>query len=378
MTGLRIAIDATAFGARNSGIGWHVYHLVRSLGALRTGHRISVLHTAAGRALADGAPAGLRFVELRAPVRLLRLLWRTTGMPPAQLFAGGIDVIHCPFFLPCPALRAPYTLTIHDLAYLLFPGAAHPSNRRVFGRWLPAAARRAALVLVDSATVGEQVVQHLGLAPERVRVIHNAVDPAYLEAGPGPAPLPAAGRPPYLLFVGTLEPRKDLPTLVEAFARFRARAGARHRLVLAGAPGHGSDAVRAAARRHGVDGEIDWLGWIPPEKLPGLYRGADAFVFPSVYEGFGFSPLEALACGTPVVSSSAGCLPETLGDAAVYFPAGDAAALAAQIERVVGDRTLREELRARGRVRARSRTWEAVARETLAALEEAAGRIRPG
>jgi glycosyltransferase involved in cell wall biosynthesis len=177
--------------------------------------------------------------------------------------------------------------------------------------------------------------------------------------------------------VGTLEPRKDVPTLIDAFARFRARGGSRHRLVLTGAPGHGSDAVRAAARRHGVEAHIDWLGWVEPALLPDLYRAADAFVFPSVCEGFGFPPLEALACGTPVVASSAPCLPEILGDAAVYAPPRDPAALAAQIERVVCDGRLRDELRARGLARARSRSWEAVARETLAVIEEAAQRGSP-
>jgi glycosyltransferase involved in cell wall biosynthesis len=381
VTRLRIAIDATVFDTRSSGIGWHVHHLVRALGALGSEHRITVLHTRGGRALRDGAPAGLRFVELRAPIRWLRLVWRTTGLPPAQAFAGGIDVIHCPFFLPCPALRAPYTLTIHDLAHVLFPELAHPTTRRVLGRWLPAAARRAAAVVVDSAAVGEQVVEHLRLDPDRVRVVRNAVDPAYAAAGAaGPCPADSLARlgvrPPYLLFVGTLEPRKDLTTLVDAFARLRAR-GARHRLVLAGAPGHGSDAVRAAARRHRVENEIDWLGWVAPDLLRDLYRGADAFVFPSVCEGFGFPPLEALACGTPVVASSAQCLPEILGDAAAYAAPRDPAELAAQIEQVLSDPALCDALRGRGLARARERSWDAVARETLGVLEEAARRGPP-
>jgi glycosyltransferase involved in cell wall biosynthesis len=376
---LRIAVDGTAYGACSSGVGWHVYHLVRALGALESGHRITVLRTPAARSLEAGAPPGLRFVELAPSIRILRLLWRTAGLPPAQLFAGSVDVIHCPFFLPCPALRSPYTITVHDLTYLLFPEVSHPSNRRVFTRWLPGAARRAAAVIVDSAAVGEQVVERLLIPRERVRVVLNAVDPIF---GPGDPTLPPAltargVRAPYLLFVGTIEPRKDVPTLIDAFARLRACRRFPHRLVLAGAPGHGIAQAREAARRHGVEREIDWLGYVDRRHLPALYRAADAFVFPSIYEGFGFPPLEALACGTPVVGSSAPSLSEILGQGAAVVPPRDPAALAGAVERVLSDRDYRKALLERGAAAALERRWETVARSTLAILEEAAERGGP-
>ena len=377
---LRIAVDGTAYDPPVTGVGWHVYHLVRSLGALGAPHRFTVLHTPGGRDISADAPEQVRFVEVPAPIRWLRLLWRTVGVPPAQLFAGRFDVIHCPFFLPLPSLAKPFVITIHDLGFLLHRERTHPANVRVFSAHLPRAARRAAGVIVLSETVRDQVIEHLRVDPARVHVIPAGVDPLYERpVPPDHGALERAGvRQPYILFVGTIEPRKDVPTLIAAFAALRRGGRIPHRLVLAGAEGWDGGAARRAAAAHGVEGETDWLGYVDRALLPSLYRGADLFVFPSIYEGFGLPPLEAMACGTPVVSSDAACLPETLGEAPFYFPAGNASALAEQIERVLSREEDRRAAIERGRRLTDVRSWSAAARATLDVLECAADEGRHG
>lgn len=375
MRRLRIAIDATAYDATASGIGRHVYHLVQGLAGLTTEHRITVLH---GRSGADirRLAGRIDYVRIGLPARVLRLAARVLRFPPAQLWAGPFDILHCPFFLPLPSFGRPFTITIHDLAYLLHRDTTRASNVRGFARYLAPAARRAAAVITDSRTVAEQVVEHLGVPAGRVHSILNAVDPSVSTPGGRtvlPEALRCAGvRGPYILFVGTIEPRKDVPTLIEAFSRVRARLSLPHRLVLAGAPGWGIEAARAAVDRAGIASVVVWLGYVERGHLPALYANADAFVFPSLYEGFGFPPLEARACGAPVIASNAPCLPEILGDAALYFPPGDVTALADRLAGVLTDERLAESLRARVPPLA-GRTWADVASETLQVLTRAAG-----
>jgi glycosyltransferase involved in cell wall biosynthesis len=238
-----------------------------------------------------------------------------------------------------------------------------------------AAARRAAAVVVPSAHTGEDVIRALGVPEERVHVVPHGVDHTRFRPDPGPRPLAA----PYVLNVGSEHPRKDVVTLLHAFAALRRDPALRDlRLVRVGDPGDPeapfAAPVRAAERELGLTGDVVHAGRVPDEELARWYAHAEVLAFPSRAEGFGLPALEAMACGCPVVASTAGSLPEVLGGAAVHAPPGDAPALARALGEVLRDPLTRLDLASRGRERAAGFSWERAARETLAAHAAALGR----
>jgi glycosyltransferase involved in cell wall biosynthesis len=268
------------------------------------------------------------------------LWWYPHGLPHE---ARGLDVVHCPTFRGPVRSAVPVVVTVHDLAVLRHPGTFNPWTRRYSRFAVPRVARAARrLIAVSEFTRGE-IVELLGVPAERIRVIPNAVGEPFVPDGP-------AADGDYVLAVGTLEPRKNLGLAQQAAGR----RGVELRVV--GARGWG-----------GVD--VDgWLGRVSDQELAELYRGARCLVYPSLYEGFGIPVLEAMACGTPVVTSAGGATEEVAGGAAVLVDPHDPAAIAAGIEEAVARRV---ELRARGLERAAQFTWERVAAETRAVSEEA-------
>jgi glycosyltransferase involved in cell wall biosynthesis len=258
--------------------------------------------------------------------------------------ARGLDVLHCPTFRGPVRSRVPVVVTVHDLAVLRHPGTFNQWTRRYSRFAVPRVARAARRVIAVSEFTRREVVELLGVPDERIRVIPNAVGEPFVPDGP-------VADGDYVLAVGTLEPRKNLAAAQEAAQRLGVE------LKVVGARGWG-------------DVQVDgWLGRVSDDELAVLYRGARCLVYPSLYEGFGIPVLEAMACGTPVVTSAGGATEEVAGGAAVLVDPRDPAAIAAGIEEA-GSR--RDELRARGLDRAAQFTWERVAAETLAVYEKAA------
>jgi glycosyltransferase involved in cell wall biosynthesis len=269
------------------------------------------------------------------------LWWYPHGLPRE---ARGLDVLHCPTFRGPVRSRVPVVVTVHDLAVLRHPGTFNQWTRRYSRLAVPRVARAARRVIAVSEFTRGEIVELLGVPADRLRVIPNAVGEPFGREGPA-----AAGD--YVLAVGTLEPRKNLAAAQQAAGRLGVE------LKVVGAQGWG-----------GV--EVDgWLGRVSDEELAALYRGARCLVYPSLYEGFGIPVLEAMACGTPVVTSTGGATEEVAGGAAVLVDPHDPTAIAAGIEEAVARR---DELRARGLERAARFTWGRVAAETRAVYEEAA------
>ena len=252
-----------------------------------------------------------------------------------------VDVLHCPTFRAPFSTAMPLVVTVLDLAVLRHPGMFNQWSRRYSRFAVPRVVQAAAAVITISEFTKSEVVDVLGTAPEKVHAIPIAVEAPFTPEGPG-----AEGD--YVLSVGTLEPRKNLARVVEAAQR----AGVELRVV--GAEGWGG--VK-------VDG---WVGRVSDEELAALYRGARCVVYPSLYEGFGLPVLEAMACGTPVVTSRGGATEEVGDDAAVLVDPLDTAAIAAGIEDALGRR---DELRAKGLERAQAFSWDRVARDTWAVYE---------
>jgi glycosyltransferase involved in cell wall biosynthesis len=284
----------------------------------------------------------LSWGDSRRPATVVRdLWWYPHGLPHE---AREVDVLHCPTFRGPVRSSVPVVVTVHDLAVLRHPGTFNRWTRRYSRFAVPRVARAARrLIAVSEFTRGE-IVELLGVSEERIRVIPNAVGGAFVAEGP-------AGSGDYVLGVGTLEPRKNLGAAQQAAQRL----GVELRVV--GAQGWGGVQVNG------------WLGRVSDEELAALYRGARCLVYPSLYEGFGIPVLEAMACGTPVVTSAGGATEEVAGGAAVLVDPHDPAAIAAGIEEAS---SRSDELRARGLARAAQFSWERVAAETWAVYEEAA------
>lgn len=281
------------------------------------------------------------------------------------------DVLFVPaHVLPLVPGRA--VATVHDLGYRHFP-QAHPWAARMYLEWgTRHNARAGRLVIADSHATREDLIRFYRVPADKIRVAYPGLRPD-LQPVQNAAALEAALRrygiePPYVLYVGTLQPRKNLARLIEAFAQVPPP----YRLVLAGRKGWMYGEILRRAEESGIGERVLFPGYVPDEDLSALLTGAALFAFPSLYEGFGLPVLEAMACGAPVVCSDAGSLPEVAGDAAILVPPTDTEALAAAMNRVLADEGLRAELVRRGRERARLFTWRRCAEEILKALEDAA------
>ena len=377
---MRIAIDCTAAVNQTAGIGRFVRSLVGGLSEVDQSNQYLLLHAAAKNGLASYLPNGANFSTrpLAVPQRYLDLAWHRLALPlPIDLFVGRVDVFHSPDFVLPPVRSAAGVLTVHDLAFLLYPECAEASLRAYLEKAVPRSVRRADFIVADSENTRNDVICLLGVAPERVGVVPGGVEPRF-----APVEDPACHRPlrqrlglgdsPFILSVGLIEPRKNLPSLFDAYRMLRDRRKVPHLLVVAGRRGWLSASTLEHAERSPYRADIRFAGFVAEDELPTLYSAASAFVFPSLYEGFGLPPLEAMACGTPTVVSRSSSLPEVVGDAALQVDPKDVEGLAAAIELLLLDDRLRAELRERGVQRARQYSWRSAACRQLEVYERLA------
>jgi glycosyltransferase involved in cell wall biosynthesis len=296
----------------------------------------------------------------------LRLSWEMLRRRPDILFVPS-------HVLPVAHPRS--VVTIHDLGYLYYPEAYRPFDLWYLKRFTALSAKWAQMILVDSEVTKEDVVEHLDVPEERVTVVHLAPSAEF-------TPHPEPGERErlaeiygidgeYILYVGTLHPRKNVARLVEAFALLRREAGIGERLVLAGAKGWLPQDLLEQVQEEEVRQAITLTGFLPPEDLPALIRQARLLVLPSLFEGFGLPVVEAFACRTAVVASNAGSLPEVAGDAAILVDPEDVLDIARGLYRVCTNEGLRERLRVLGLQRSAAFTWERSAEVALHALEQA-------
>ena len=363
---LHIGIDASrvATGQR-TGTEQYSVQLLEALGALDGRNRYSLYVNARQR------PALRLPPNFRARLIPFPRLW-THARLSIEMLARSPDLLFVPAHV-VPLAHPRTVVTIHDLGYRAFP-QAHPWRSRQYldwsTRWSAAVARR---IIVPSEATARDLHAAYGTPRGKIAVIPHGYHPRFR---PLPADVVARGLTrlgltrPYILAVGTLQPRKNLARTLAAFERLCA-ARSPHRLVLVGRKGWLADPLFAAIGRPGslAHGRVDLTDYLPDDDLPIVYNGAEALAFPSLYEGFGLPALEAMACGVPVLTSNTTALPEVVGDAALTVDPLDADAIAAGLARLIGDRALRDELRARGLERARQFSWQRAAGETLAVIE---------
>ena len=370
---MRIGIDYTAAVCQGAGIGRYTRQLVSALLDLDAENQY-VLLAAAGRGTSRSEAlrehANVRNVALPISDRTLTILWHRLHLPLwAELFTGRLDLFHSPDFSLPPLRTGRKILTVHDLSFMRVPECSDPSLRSYLLRVVPPSVRRADVVLADSQCTRADVIELLGADPAAVEVVYAGVEPrfrcvrdnAVLAAVRQRYRLP--GR--FVLGLGTLQPRKNFARLIEAFARVRGRATPQAGLVIAGGPGWMYEGIYHRVGELGLHDDVFFPGYVADQDLAALYSLADLFVFPSLYEGFGLPPLEAMACGTPVVCSNTSSLPEVVGDAALTVDPLDVPALAEAMERALADSALREGLVRSGLAQAQRFTWPQAAAKLL-------------
>jgi glycosyltransferase involved in cell wall biosynthesis len=371
---VRILVDYRPALRARSGVGEYIHQTVRALAHLG-GDEITVFSSSwtdrPAASLADELP-GVRIVDRRIPVRALNLAWHRLGWPPVETLAGGgYDVAHSPHPLLLPSRSAAQVVTIHDLDFLLHPERTVREIRRDYPPLARAHARRADRVIVSSAYAADAVSRLLDLPRERIAVCPAGAPDWVVERAPASAPGDGC-----ILFVGTLEPRKNVGALLDAYERLLSRLPSLPTLILAGTAGAGSAGWLDRLARPPLAGHVDHLGYVPEAQRRRLYERALVIVLPSLEEGFGLPALDAMAAGVPVVASNRGALPEVVGDAGLLVDPTDIDALAAGIERVITDRPFADRAAARGLDRARRFTWDQTARAVRRAYEDAvAGRL---
>ncbi|MBK9712666.1 MAG: glycosyltransferase family 4 protein [Kouleothrix sp.] len=369
---LKIGYDVTPLAGMCTGVGNYTRQLLTHLLALEGEQSFLLLSNRAEAA--QGLPRSSRASPLIEPFPS-RMLWMQ-GVLPRLLREAHPDLCHYPNSIGPLASPCPYVVTIHDMTLSVMP-QYHPWRRRMLVRPLiPLIARRAARVITVSEQARDDIVRLLRVPAERIAVIREAAAPIYRDVSPEEQ---ARVREryrlhgPYLLYVGTLEPRKNLVRLIRAWHRLWRRGAIPHRLVLVGGRGWQDRQIYRTIERLRCPDALRLVGYVPTDDLPALYGAADAFAFPSLAEGFGLPVIEAMACGTPTLISTAPALRELVADrsaggdqlAALAVDPYDDRAIEAALERLLTDAALRHELRERGLRRSAAHSWAAAARQTL-------------
>jgi len=307
------------------------------------------------------------------PGRIVQKLWKTMDWPPFDAFAGPADVYHFPNFIRPPLKRGKSVVTIHDLAFMRYPETIEKKNLRYLNSCIQQTIETADAIIAVSEFTASEIRELLGVPAEKVTVIHQGLSPNMIRPADGEiqATRKALGlERPYILMVSTVEPRKNIPFLVDVFEALGDFDGD---LIIAGMKGWDYEPIMRWMRNSPRATHIMHMDYVPEEQLPGIYSGAEFFVLPSLYEGFGFPPLEAMACGTPVVSSTAGSLPEVLGDAALFIDGFVAQTWADSIHRLLKDNVTKERMRQKGFEQAKKFSWEETARKTWSLYRKLGG-----
>lgn len=349
---IRITIDARWL---LGGIGTYTRHLLEGLASHAAEFEVHAITREQHQK--DVRPWCTRATVVNLPIYTAREQW---AIPSA---AHGSDLLHVPHYNAPVFSRGPLVVTIHDLVHITDPAYRSSMKAYAYARaMLTFAARTARHIVAVSNFSREQIIERLCIPASKVTAIHEGVNSEFapIERGKAFGVVTAALgiHEPYLLFVGNLKPHKNIPVLLNAFARLRERRDIPQRLLILGAGEPGRSELVKECVRLNISARVDFVPRVARELLPHLYSAAEVLVMPSRMEGFGLPVLEAMACGTPVVCSHAGSLAEVAGDAAVYFDPQSVDELAAALERVLSCATLRQRLLARGLTRAAMFSWK--------------------
>lgn len=375
---MRVGINALLLnqsaGYRQTGVSRYIDRLLRALPGAMVSDEL-VAYVGRGMELQNPVATGsLRTAAIDVERPTARIAWEHLALPMLarrdhlDIFHGPVNAI--PLGLPCPSI-----VTVHDLAFLRFPDQVTAKRYQYLSRTVRASVRRAKRVIAVSEGTKQDIVELLDFAPEKIAVTPLGVDARFQaldEAGLKQFRSQAGIERPYVLFVGTLEPRKNLPRLVEAFSTIASDVP--HDLVIIGPEGWLTSNIHESAAQLLEQRRIQFRGFVPDGQLPAWYSACDLFAYPSLYEGFGLPALEAMACAAPVLTSCVSALPEVVGDAALTVDPLDVHAIADGMRQILTNADLRIDLGRRGPERSRQFTWARTAELTVEVYREAAQR----
>lgn len=351
---MRILIDATPVLLRSAGVKTYTYHWIQHLWHQAGNEQILTFPRLDKLAALNHEASMLGPARTYSQLGLVYLA-NLQGLPILNWMTPKVDVFHASNMVRNPPLKAKLTATIHDLTSRLMPELHTPANIQADEGFAQKVLKRANGLIAVSENTRQDAARLLGLDLNRIKVIHSGVPEVYFGAQPRPS------ERPYVFFLGTIEPRKNIDTLLDAWQNLRLKDD--FDLVIAGASGwsSGKTLARLASRIPGVR----YLGYVPEDELPGLTAGATAFVYPSLYEGFGFPVAQAMAAGVPVITSNTSCLPEIAGEGALLVDPRSPAEIQSAIERLLTSPTLQQQLKTAAIARAQQYRWEVCARKSL-------------
>lgn len=370
---MRACVDIQSAVTQRAGVGRYTKMLVEELAASRGARELSLFYFDYQRKCHPDPIPGANLKVCRwMPGRVAQGLWKTVDWPSFTAFSGPADVFHFPNFTLPPLARGASVITVHDVAFQRLPETLEDKNRVYLQARMASSLERADAIITVSEFTKRELAELLHVPEAKMHAIHSGLDAAMR-----PPPPEAIARQrkrlgldrPYLLMVGTIEPRKNIPFLIEVFERMEKFDGD---LVIAGRPGWKVEPILERMRTSRKADRIRQVSDLSETDLPALYGGAELFVLPSLYEGFGFPPLESMACGVPAVVAPAGALAEVCGEAALVIPDYDADHWAASLQHLLDHPTEREALRARGLTHAPTFRWSRTARQTWQVYEAAA------
>lgn len=377
---MRVAIDAHMIGTRETGNETYVLNLLRALARIDKVNEYFLLTPhplyLPTDLLAQPNFSADSIFPWASPIRIALTM-------PYLCWRRGYHLLHVSYIAP-PFCPAPTVVTVHDISYEIFPDFFSPRDRRLLSTFVPLSARRAAKIIAPSENTKNDIVKRYGINGDTIVVTHYASSPRFKPIS-NPDQLLAVREKygitrEFILTVGNLQPRKNIARLIKALDRLTERHPTEYQLVIVGQPSWRAGEIRRLLDDKGLHEHVILAGYVPPEDLPLLYNAATLFVYPSLYEGFGLPPLEAMSCGTPVIASNVSSLPEILGDGAVLVDPYRVEALTDAMLGLLSEPGRLSALRARGLARSKVFSWEATARRTLLVYEEVAGhtaRTRP-
>jgi glycosyltransferase involved in cell wall biosynthesis len=361
---MRIGIDARLVYYNRAGIGEYIVQLAQALTQIETGtdrfillqshkDKSSIVKSDKFGRKSLWTPSHNRFEQQALSFEISRLK---------------MDLLHSPDFIPPFRRNCKSVITVHDLAFLLYPHFLTKESARYYGQ-IDQAWRKTDHIIAVSEATKQDSIRMLGVPEKKITVIHEAANPIYRQLPPGESTRYVKERykisKDFILFVSTIEPRKNLPGLLQAYRRLKSDYKRDELLVLAGANGWLWEEVYETVNRLDLEDHVVFLGRVPSEDLVHLYNAAQMLVHPSFYEGFGLTPLEAITCGTPAIVSNTAALPEVVGDAAMLIDPHDLEGLTVAMMRVLTEKELRDDLIHKGLKRAKMFSWENAAQKTL-------------
>jgi glycosyltransferase involved in cell wall biosynthesis len=359
----------TAIPQAKSGVGFYVLNLLKALSEVDRNDTYYVYTKKEDRLLVEHDPAHFNIIPCSTNNRLLRLGWEQMFLPH-YISRDKLDVFHSPHYTIPLRSKAPTVSTFHDMTFFSHPEVHEKSKVLFFRQMIPLAAERADAIIAVSQSTKKDMVRFLDLPESKIHVVYEGIDSEEYRPLAQDERMDNIKRQyklpeEFVLFVGTLEPRKNIDGAIRAFKQVTEETGKKFGLVVTGGKGWNYHSIFNLVQELDIEDDVRFTGYVPEEDLPYLFNAATVFAYPSFYEGFGIPPLEAMACGTPVVASNVSSVPEVVGDAGLLVDPSKDEEIAGAILRILTDPDLRSELSAKGLERTKLFSWQKAAKETL-------------